>query len=344
MTTLEEVRQLLVNKGLPVRAGDTMEGVKAGKYLDKNDLTVATRETGPRVAAGGIKGDKKRVLGHKLLPDLCALHEFFAVISRAAEAAGRMPALRGEWDPPVMILAALAGARRAARGGGGVLWVGRKVWPTAALLRATQGSGGGDVLGWNILVDPLTLADRVWALEQGLRSAGVAVVVGDGSGMRRAASRRLQLAAECPPPQVSSVQCPEGERRNWKLDTGHSLCLLARPEWEREEESFAVGRWEVRPLVSQGWEPCWELELVRWRGEAMRGGTNAWPLETAMAPGGEGQSEQEGVRGFVAGARWVLEWVSEVDCGTGGLRVSAVVGDRVGTGGGTEGVAAAWSA
>ena len=77
--------------------------------------------------------------------------------------------------------------------------------------------------------------DILWALEEGLRTQGVAAVVGEIGRLPMVASRRLQLAAE-----RSGI--PALVLRRWR--TG------AEAAAERTRPSAAVTRWRIAPLPS----------------------------------------------------------------------------------------------
>lgn len=188
------------------------------------------------------------------------------------------PGLReSAWVPPLCFLVHLARASLAdaESGSGGVVgkvvWVGRRCWPWAGVMCA----GSADlrrVMRASVCVDAKDLWTRVWVMELALRSPGVSVVMGDGSGLTMALSRRLQLAASS---RGTGERAVEG--------AGESpLCVLARPVWEMKELSAAATRWVVRraPRDDQGkleglvgaradgWgmKPRWEVELVRHKG------------------------------------------------------------------------------
>jgi protein ImuA len=103
--------------------------------------------------------------------------------------------------------------------------------------------------------------DLLWVLEEGLRTAGVAAVVGEIGRLPMVAGRRLQLAAE-------RGGIPVLVLRRWR--TG------AEAEAERTRPSAAVTRWRIAPLPSlpndepqlQGLigRPRWRVELLRCRG------------------------------------------------------------------------------
>lgn len=184
------------------------------------------------------------------------------------------------WLPPLSILAHLA--RRGVvpqdgpgDDGGAVLWVGRSLWPYPRAMAADLAvvprergrdggelgpgeavehvrlvrlarSPGGPLLERSVLIDADDAAQRLWALDLALRTPGVAVVVGDGSGFNMAASRRLQLAAA----------------------RGDALVLLARPPWEERELSAATTRWRVALEADAAEGPCWSVALRRSKGSA----------------------------------------------------------------------------
>ncbi len=183
------------------------------------------------------------------------IHEWFGVADeletghKSSVISGSHPGVgrgsREAWTPPLMVLAHLAKrAHRDAccRGGGKVVWIGRRCWPYPAA-RVLGDSMRGGLLNDYLFIDPPNIGARLWAIDLCLRSHAVATVVADASGLGIAATRRLQLAAE----------------------SGRSLALLARPSWELRELSAATTRWRVRwePTSIQRGEPRWTLELLR---------------------------------------------------------------------------------
>jgi protein ImuA len=121
----------------------------------------------------------------------------------------------------------------------------------------------------------LVLANRddelLWAIEEGLRTPGLAAVVGEIGRLPMAAGRRLQLAAE---------------------RSGVSAFLLRR--WrnaeeaaaERERPSAALTRWRIAALPSADirsqpgiGKPRWRVELLRCRG----GEPGCWEMEVPDA-------------------------------------------------------------
>ena len=204
----------------------------------------------------------------------------------------------GGWRPALAVLIDLAW-RSIERNAGHVVWVGRRCWPYAhALIRRdapeprrdatgprrdatgprcdAPGPGTGDrrLLERSVFVDPPGRGERVWAIELALRCAGVAAVVGDGSELCMAETRRLQLAAGA------------SERA--------AVALLARPGRERGELSAARTRWMVRPCVSQMGETragdqAWTVELLRCKGLQPSGSVRRWAVRRDHATGAIGE-------------------------------------------------------
>ena len=115
--------------------------------------------------------------------------------------------------------------------------------------------------------------DIAWAVEEGLRTPGLAAVVGEIGRLAMVAGRRLQLAAE-----RSGV--PALLLRRWRNATEAAA--------ERGRPSAAVSRWRIAALPSLDiagepgiGRPRWRVELLR-----VRGGTPAlWDVEVADATG-----------------------------------------------------------
>jgi protein ImuA len=120
--------------------------------------------------------------------------------------------------------------------------------------------------------------DILWVVVEGLRTAGIAAVIGEVGRLPMVAGRRLQLAAERS--GVTALLL-----RRWR--TG------AEAASERARPSAAVTRWRVASIPSLpdpelNYEPGigtprWRVELVRCRGaEAAR---VIWDVEVANASG-----------------------------------------------------------
>jgi protein ImuA len=107
--------------------------------------------------------------------------------------------------------------------------------------------------------------DILWALEEGLRTPGVAAVIGEVGRLPMVAGRRLQLAAE-----RSGITA-------FLLRRWHSGDEVAA---ERARPSAATTRWRVAALPSRPDEEpgigrrTWRVELLRCRG----GEAAAWDL------------------------------------------------------------------
>jgi protein ImuA len=113
----------------------------------------------------------------------------------------------------------------------------------------------------------------LWAMEEGLRSAALAAVIGEVEALPSAASRRLQLAAEASGVTAFAL-------RRWR--TGE------RAARQRTAPNAAVTRWRVAALPSAVagdvpgiGRPRWRLELWRCRG----GVPASWMVEASDASG-----------------------------------------------------------
>jgi len=252
-------------------------------------------------------GRHERVIDGPGLATSGGLHEWFGGDDGARGTA---------WLPPMCVLIELAwraigsvgsgervGEGAAAEPRRRVVWVGRRCWPYPPVL-VRQGSAGRDahgrdgladrrLLDASVFVDPASREERVWALELAVRCAGVALVIGDGSGLAMAESRRLQLAAK---------------------DTA---MLLARPGWETRALSAARTRWRVSPLsvceIEGDHRQGWAVELLRSKGLRPEtfGGARRWVV----------RRKHDEYRGTGRIGDRSLEW----SAGDGG--VAAAVGD-----------------
>ncbi len=146
-------------------------------------------------------------------------------------------------SPPVSLFVHLA-AHACGSDAGLIVWIGRSLWPTPHALMRAGAHVGRNLLRDSLLLDPSTLADRLWAIDLCARSPATSVVIADASGMQLAHSRRLQLAAEA----------------------GGALALLARPHREHTTLSAAAMRWRVACVPSPTTRPRWRVELVRCKG------------------------------------------------------------------------------
>ncbi len=115
--------------------------------------------------------------------------------------------------------------------------------------------------------------ERLWAMEEGLRSPALAAVLGEVGGLSLTAGRRLQLAAE-----ASGVT-------GFVLNRWREAGIAAR---ERVAASVASTRWQVATAAgdtSAGepgvGRPRWRLDLLRCRG----GVPGSWIVEACDATG-----------------------------------------------------------
>ena len=143
------------------------------------------------------------------------------------------------------VVAALAG--RALRAGpetaGAVLWAARQ-----AELYGPGLAGFGLPPARLILVEAASDTEVLWTMEEGLRTRGLAAVVGELAALDLTAARRLQLAAEA----------------------GAGTGFVLRPSDPGSAAGAACSRWRIRSAPSRaagGWT-CWHLVLERCRGVA----------------------------------------------------------------------------
>jgi len=143
---------------------------------------------------------------------------------------------------------ALIASREASRAGGAVVIVerSRTFYPPAAVRWGLD-------LETLIVVRPRTVADERWALDQILRSQGVAALLAWPERLDDREFRRLQLAAE----------------------SGGTLGLLVRPAKARDEPSWADLRLLIEPVASvddstnAGTARRLRIEILRARGGAV---------------------------------------------------------------------------
>ncbi len=115
-----------------------------------------------------------------------------------------------------------------------------------------------------IFVDATSNRDALWSIEEGLKCASLAAVVGEVRDLNFTESRRLQLAVE-----QSRV-------------TGLIHCNTVRPP----AATACVSRWRIRPLPSQAAEglpgvgfPRWQVELLKIR----NGKPGVWQVAWTVA-------------------------------------------------------------
>ena len=143
-----------------------------------------------------------------------------------------------------------------------------------------------------VLVRAYKSADQLWAMEEGLRTAGIAAVVGEVERLDLTASRRLQLAA-----QASGVACfvlrPLRHQSNaaatrWQVETApahiHGATSLA-------DSGPMRGRWRVRLLRCRGAIPSDDTGYGGWLVTA-RAGERAPQVAPSTLWSGEGWAKE----------------------------------------------------
>jgi len=159
-------------------------------------------------------------------------------------------------------------AQRSLGGDGMVLWC----LPRPDLYGPGLAAHGLDP-GHLVLVRAPRDDEILWAMEEGLRAPGIAVVVGEIGVLPAVASRRLQLTAERS--GIIALLL-----RRWR-DGGQAARERALP-------NAAVTRWRIAALPSRPpsgepgvGRPRWRVELLRCRG----GEPACWEVEVADATG-----------------------------------------------------------
>jgi protein ImuA len=157
---------------------------------------------------------------------------------------------------------------RLAAAGGGVLWC------LAAADLYGPGLAASGLDPWRLFLVEARRDDLVlWAMEEGLRTRGIAAVAGEVERLDLLGSRRLQLAAE-----RSGI--PVFVLRRWKSGD-------AAARW-RDLPNVAATRWRIGTLPSRlpagepgiG-RPYWRVELLRCRG----GVPACWEVEVEDGAG-----------------------------------------------------------
>ncbi len=129
-------------------------------------------------------------------------------------------------------------------------------------------------------------ADVLWAMEEGLRCARLAAVVGEIDALERGSGRRLQLAAEAG--GVTAFALRRGLRPARPARAGPSAAVT---RWRVEADAMSSGpgadrSGADRPGISESGRsparPRWRVELLRCRGAA----PGQWCLEWDDAAGG----------------------------------------------------------
>lgn len=195
----------------------------------------------PSAAAGG--DDDIPVLP----PELCVgIHEWFygdMSDSKSSVLKPRLPPRPWDqqwWPAALTLMAWMAGRILRQSEHKYFFWIGGNCFiPTIQLLAAILPGRG--LLERCIFMDPPNQSDRIWTIDQALRSGAAAAIIANGAGANIAASRRWQLAA-----------------------TAGGVCgLLARPPWEIDEPCLAITRWHVQPAPTGTSNPQWHVRLLR---------------------------------------------------------------------------------
>lgn len=175
-----------------------------------------------------------------------AVHEWIGLEDLAPR-----PSLVRRWSPAIGVLVHMARACAEASDGASeplsIVWVGRKVWPSAQslsrLLPQARSGNSSTLLARSLFIDAHDVHQRLWAADQATRCPGV-LVIADGSGFDMPASRRLQLSAEA----------------------GRWMVHLARPPWEIKALSAASTRFRVGRACSDSKHVRWHVTMVRCKG------------------------------------------------------------------------------
>ena len=164
--------------------------------------------------------------------------------------------------------------RLAASEGGVVLWC----QPRPDLYEPGLAACGLDP-GRLVLVRAARDAEILWAMEEGLRAAGIAAVVGEVGALGMVAGRRLQLAAERSGVTAFALRrwrdggqaarergLPNAAATRWRIAAlpSRPIPTLSSPTGRGSEEEPGIGfpRWRVELLRCRGAEPaCWEVEV-----------------------------------------------------------------------------------
>jgi protein ImuA len=242
-----------------------MDGAFAAIELDRPQRLVALRQELRRLERGGGAVAPPLALG---LPAVDAALGGGLALGALHEVAG------GAEDAAADGFATALLGRLVAARGRPVLWC-----PAGDDLYAPGLAGLGLDPGRVILVRAGRPADRLWAMEEGLRSPALAGVLGELPELGLTDGRRLQLAAE----------------------SGGTLGLVLRRGRRRgaagERPSAAASRWRIAaaPTPSAGLEGRWPAG-----GPARLVGPPRWRIELTRCRGGRP-------------GEWLVEWDDETD-------------------------------
>ena len=201
------------------------------------------RASEPCESASCVPGDENTSAS---LPELCTgIHEWFygdTLDSSTSALHTRLPRSRDRpwWPAALTLMAWMAGRILRQSEHKYLFWIGgTEFLPTVQLLAAIL--PGRRLIERCIFIDPPSRSDRIWTIDQTLRSGAGAVVIANGAGADMAASRRWQLAAAA----------------------GGVCGLLARSPWEINDPCLAITRWQVQPAPTNTSHPQWYVRLLR---------------------------------------------------------------------------------
>ncbi len=168
--------------------------------------------------------------------------------------------------PPLMLFSYLAGralrqkvvldqSSKAVKHAHYIIWLGKECWPTPYILHKTVHD-----LSRCVFIDPPDKKLALWALEKIAASPATAVLITsalitDYCNSSTALSRRFALLAE----------------------RSGALILLIRDPQDFKQSSSAKSRWLVTFAQSNSMNPCFQLDLVTWKGAQPR--RRSWNLE-----------------------------------------------------------------
>lgn len=174
-----------------------------------------------------------------------------------------------------------------------------------------------------IVVRGRTPTDILWAMEEGLRSGGLAAVLGETDGIGPTAARRLQLAAEASGVTALLLRPAHGKTApavtRWRVSAapgvpakGHEGAHDSLSGADAARSARAPGGQESDPAGA----PWWRVELLRCRASGRAGNG----IENPGHPGAPPGKRPPG-----APRSWLVEWR---DGTTGGFTVAAELRHR----------------
>lgn len=116
-----------------------------------------------------------------------------------------------------------------------------------------------------LLVTSRNDQETLWVMEEAIRAAGIACVIGEIDGLDLTSSRRLQLAAESHGCMVLALR----RGRHAKTNAQHQAPIAAATRWK----ILPASSLSAAPRPGLG-DPCWRLELWRRR----NGPTGSWTI------------------------------------------------------------------